>query len=58
MSPALAGRFPSTAPSEKAYCVCFKILLFIYLYLVVLGLRCWEGFSLVSGSRGYSPAVA
>ena len=32
----------------------FKIILFIYLFLTVLGLRCWASFSLVAKSWGYS----
>ena len=30
------------------------MILFIFLFLVVLGLRCYEGFSLVAMSGGYS----
>ena len=33
------------------------MILFIYLYLAVLGLRCSTGFSLVAVSRGYSIVV-
>ena len=40
---------------------CFKkIILFIYYFILslsVLDLRCFEGFSLVAASRGYSFAV-
>ena len=32
----------------------FKIILFIYLFLAVLGLHCAWGFSLVAASKGYS----
>ena len=35
------------------YIYIFKIL-FVYLFLAVLGLRCCEGFSLIAASRGYS----
>ena len=42
--------------SRGALAVCFKNL-FTYLFLVVLDLGCCVGFSLVSASRGYSPAV-
>ena len=34
-----------------------KIILFIYLFLALLGLCCYEGFSLVVASRGYSPVA-
>ena len=34
-----------------------KIILFIYLFLAVLGLCCCMGFSLVAVSRGYSLVV-
>ena len=34
----------------------FKIM-FVCLFLAVLGLRCFEGFSLVPASRGYSLLV-
>ena len=33
-------------------------ILFIYLFLAVLGLRCCEGFSLFVVSRSYSPVAA
>ena len=32
----------------------FKNTLFMYLFLAVLGLHCYEGFSLTVASRGYS----
>ena len=35
---------------------CFKIS-FIYLFLAVLGLHCFSGFSQVAESRGYSSAA-
>ena len=34
-----------------------KIILFIHLFLAVLGLHCCSGFSLVVMSGGYSPAA-
>ena len=35
-----------------------NIFHFIYLFLAVLGLHCWSGFSLVAASGGYSLVVA
>ena len=35
-----------------------KMILFIYLFLAVLGLCCCAGFSLAAASRGYSLVVA
>ena len=46
----LAGRFFTTRAALEA-------LIFIYLFLTVLGLRCSAGFSLVAASGGYSPAA-
>ena len=48
--------------SRGALAVCYSLTrfffnLFIYLFLVVLGLCCCVGFSLVSASRGSSLAV-
>ena len=35
----------------------FYIILLTYLFLAVLGLRCYTGFSLVVASGSYSPAA-
>ena len=53
----------ATVFSRGALAVCYSLTsffffnLFIYLFLVVLGLRGCVGFSLVSASRGYSLVV-
>ena len=35
-----------------------NIFHFIYLFLAVLGLHCWAGFSLIAARGGYSLVVA
>ena len=57
MSPALAGRILTTgSPGKSLYQLLFFIYNF-YLFLAVLGLCCWMGFSLIAASRGCSPVV-
>ena len=53
--PALGPRSLSTGPPEKAQLpTFFFLILFIYLFLALLGLCCCMGFSLVVPSGGYS----
>ena len=49
-----AGSYRSSVFSGIFLILFFKIL-FIYLFLAVLGLGCCESFSLVASSRGYCP---
>ena len=49
MSPALAGRFLTTKVPQNNF-----IYLFIYLFLAMLGLCCFKGFSVVLYRGGYS----
>ena len=44
--------------SYCSMCFFFYIIVFIYLFLAVLGLRCCKDFSLVAVSRGYSLAAS
>ena len=48
-SPALAGRLSTTAPPGKPWTFFLNVILFIYLFLAVLGLRCGARASHCSG---------
>ena len=52
VSPALAGGFSTTAPPGKPLEYFFKINLFIYLFLTVLGLCCRTRVFSSCGERG------
>ena len=60
VSPALAGRFLTTAPPGKSYIMFFfKCFLFIYLFIYFNFWLCWvfvsvRGLSLVAASGGHS----
>ena len=53
MSPALAGRFSTTAPPGKAFFLIFKNIYLFYLFILsVLGLRCFAQAFSSCGEQG------